>query len=87
MSYLNIPDDLLPTIKIPQQRMTNELLKELALQLYRERLISFANAHRLADMSKIEFHYLLGQREIPRHYDETAYDNDLQTLAQLRKNS
>lgn len=87
MQLVQIPADLLPTIKIPKQRMAQELTKELALQLYREQLISFANAHRLANMSKIEFHYLLGDRQIPRHYDEDEYADDLQTLADWRRRS
>lgn len=80
MVTIQIPDDVLPAIKIPKQRVAQELTKELALQLYRERLLSFANAHRLAAMSKLEFHHLLGERKIPRQYDEEALLADLQTL-------
>ncbi len=37
------------TAKIPRQHLKRELMKELALQLYREGILSFANARRLAD--------------------------------------
>ena len=30
-------------------------------------------------MSKIEFHYLLGERRIPRQYDILDYEKDLET--------
>ena len=66
---LDIPLDVLNSVKIPRNRLKVGLLREMALQLYRENMISFANAHRLADMTKIEFHYLLGERQIPWQYD------------------
>jgi predicted HTH domain antitoxin len=47
------------TAKIPCQHLKKELIKELALQLYREGIVAFANARRLADLSKIEFHYMV----------------------------
>ena len=75
-----IPEAYLVGIKIPKYRLQHELEKELALQLYREGLISFANAHRLAKMSKLEFHFLLGEREIPRQYDLDEYEQDLKQI-------
>jgi predicted HTH domain antitoxin len=47
-------------------------------------MISFANAHRLAGMSKLEFHYLLGERQISRQYDIEDYEKDLENLAQWK---
>ncbi len=72
------------TAKIPCQHLKKELMKELALQLYREGIVSFANARRLADLSKIEFHYLLGELHIPRQYDVSDYENDLENLGAWR---
>ena len=81
---LEIPKDVLISVKIPRNRLKADLRRELALQLYRENMISFANAHRLADMTKIEFHYLLGERQIPRQYDVEDYEKDLEYLARWR---
>lgn len=78
---LDIPEDLLVGVKIPRNRLENDLKRELALQLYRENMISFANAHRLAGMTKIEFHYLLGERQIARQYDLQDYEKDLENLS------
>jgi len=72
------------SVKIPKKRWQIELKKELAIQLYREGLISFANAHRLAEMSKTDFHYLLGEREISRQYDIEDYEKDLENLAKWK---
>lgn len=81
---LDIPEEVLVSVKIPRNRLKANLRRELALQLYRENMISFANAHRLAEMSKIEFHFLLGERQISRQYDLEDYEKDLEYLAQWR---
>jgi len=81
---LDIPKEVLISVKIPRNRLKTDLRRELALQLYRENMISFANAHRLAEMTKIEFHYLLGERQIPRQYDQEDFEKDLENLAQWR---
>ena len=47
--------------------------------------MSFANARRLAGMSRVEFHYLLGERQIPRHYDIEDYEQDMATLKEWEK--
>ena len=77
---IEIPEDILFDLKIPKNRWDAEWKKELALQLYRERLLSFGNARRLAGMNKIDFHFLLGQRQIPRHYYLDDYRKDLETV-------
>ena len=77
---IDIPEEVLIAVKIPRDRLKTDLKRELALQLYRENMISFANAHRMADMTKIEFHHLLGNRRIPRQYDSEDYEKDLENI-------
>lgn len=77
---IEIPEDILIEMKIPKQRWREELCKELALQLYRENLLSFGNARRLSGMTKIDFHNLLGERQIPRHYGIEDYETDMENL-------
>ena len=79
-----IPEELLINFKVPRQNWKNELKKELAIQLYREGLISFGNARRLAEMSKWDFHDLLGNRKIPRQYDVEDFEDDLKTIKTLQ---
>lgn len=81
---LQIPEEILFFVKIPRKQWEIGLKRELALQLYREGMISFANAHRLAQMSKIDFHYLLGERQIARQYDIEDYEKDLENLSKQR---
>ena len=80
MIALEIPEEILFDLKIPKERWDTELRKELALQLYRERLLSLGNARRLAGLTKLEFHFLLGERQIPRHYDLEEYRKDFEHL-------
>ncbi len=81
---LDIPESVLTAVKIPRTRLKSDLKRELALQLYRESMISFANAHRLADMSKAEFHHLLGERQIARQYDVDDYEKDMENIARWK---
>ncbi len=77
---IEIEEDVLFDLKIPKDRWSEELKKELAIQLYREKLISIGNARRLAGMEKMDFHFLLGERKVPRHYDLDDYRTDLETV-------
>ena len=81
---LELPEEVLRHAKIPRQQWNTVLKRELALQLYREGMLSFANARRLAEMEKLDFHMLLGERQIPRQYDIEDYEQDLDNLAAWR---
>ncbi|MCP4687990.1 MAG: UPF0175 family protein, partial [Desulfobacterales bacterium] len=48
-----------------------------------EGILHFASACKLAEMQKIDFHMLLGDRQIPRQYDEEEYEADLKTISQI----
>jgi predicted HTH domain antitoxin len=78
---LTIPGDILATTKIPRQHLEAQLKKELALQLYREGLISGGGACRLAGLTKLEFQDLLGERGICQQYGQDDYQRDLENLA------
>lgn len=74
---LEIPDDIVQAIRLPPADQEHQLLVELAVTLYARRLLSFGKARELAQMSKYEFGILLGQRDIPRHYEAEDLDDDL----------
>jgi len=78
---LQIPEHILFSIKIPRNKWEGELKKELAVHLYHREMISFANAHRLAEMTKIDFHHLLGERMIDRQYGVKDYEKDLSNIS------
>jgi predicted HTH domain antitoxin len=81
---ITLPEEILRSAKIPKSQWDSVLKRELALQLYREGILTFANARRLADMEKIDYHMLLGERQIARQYDDEDYEQDLANLQTWR---
>lgn len=74
---IDIPENIVLSAKIPRKNFEQEIRKELALQLYREGIITYANARRLSNLSKVDFHFLLGERKIPRQYDLQDFERDV----------
>ncbi|KJH70089.1 UPF0175 family protein [Aliterella atlantica] len=74
---LSIPDSILSAIRLPEPRIEQALLHELAIALYAQELLSFGKARELAQMDKYEFGQLLGQRSISRHYSLEELSDDL----------
>jgi predicted HTH domain antitoxin len=62
---------------LPEERISEELLLELALALYSQGMLSLGKARELAGMGKYEFGLLLGKRGILRHYGAEELKDDL----------
>jgi predicted HTH domain antitoxin len=75
--HLQIPDTVVQAIRLPEERISRELIVELSLSLYAQRLLSFGKARELAAMEKYDFGRLLGARGIPRHYGTEELEDDL----------
>ena len=80
---MEIPEDLLQSIKLPRDEIPKRLGRELAVRLYAKGLLGFRKARELAGMTKWEFHLLLGEEGIPRHYDLEELQRDTETLEEL----
>ena len=80
---LEIPEELVQSLKLPRDEVPARLKRELALRLYEKGLLSFGKARELAGMTKWEFSYLLREEKIPRHYDLEEFNKDLNTLEKL----
>jgi predicted HTH domain antitoxin len=74
---ITIPDSIVQAIRLPEKRMTEELLQELAIALYAQGALSFGKARELASAGKYEFGQLLGEREVFRHYGQEELEDDL----------
>lgn len=74
---LSIPESIIQSIRLPENRIEVELLKELAIALYTQELLAFGKARELANLDHRQFSQLLGERNIPRHYSETELAEDL----------
>ena len=73
---IEIPEFSLRQAKITRENWKKELKKELAIQLYRDGILSYANSAKLAEMDKVDFHFLLGEKKVQRQYDLTDYEED-----------
>jgi predicted HTH domain antitoxin len=73
---ISIPESIIQSIRLPEKCIESELLKELALSLYQQELLSFGKARELAQMEYREFAALVEKRNIPRHYTETELTED-----------
>ncbi len=80
---LEVPEDLADALRVPPAEKLSRLRWELAVRLYEKSLLTFGKARALAQLSKWEFHSLLGKEEIVRHYDVEALEEDLKTLESL----
>ena len=70
VSSIDLPAGVLDAIAAPPEDHEPIIRQELAVSLYREEYLSFGKARELAGLSKAEFHRLLGEREVERHYTE-----------------
>jgi predicted HTH domain antitoxin len=80
---LEISDDLVEALRVPTEEKQARVRQELAVRLYEKGLLSSGKARELAQMSKWEFHLLLRQEGIVRHYDVEELEEDLSTLEAL----
>ena len=74
---LTIPDSVTQAIRIPEERIRAELLRELAAALYAHGFLAFGKARELAGMGKYDFAQMLGARGIARHYTREELQDDL----------
>jgi len=77
MATIEIDDDIYEAVRLPEGERSEAMKRELAVSLYARDVLSFGKARALADLSKREFHELLGERSVPRHYTEAELAEDL----------
>ncbi|MDZ7696644.1 MAG: UPF0175 family protein [Deltaproteobacteria bacterium] len=74
---IEIPDDIMETVKLPPTRVKHELTKEVAFSLYQRKLISMGNARKMSGLDKWSFIEGLAERGIERHYSEQELEEDI----------
>ena len=80
---MELPRDVLLAADISTVGASAEIMKFLAIQMFKERLISFGKATELTGMDKLTFMELLGRKGISLNYDVDDYEEDLNTLRSL----
>jgi predicted HTH domain antitoxin len=74
---ISISDSIVQALRLPEQRIEQELRRELAIALYTQDILAFGKARELADMDKYEFGQLLARRKVVRHYSFEELNDDL----------
>ena len=67
---LNLPRDLLGVLDVPEPNLENRLRELIAIELFREGLISSGKGGELVGISKWDFIQLLAKHNIP-YFNET----------------
>jgi len=74
-----ISDEVLHTTHMT----SGEFMQEIAIWLYAKDKLTLGQASHLANMSQLQFQFLLASRQIPVHYDVADFEADLRTLQEL----
>ena len=75
---LIIPDDIAIGLKIPADKIKEEILKEAAFFFYAQGKASMGIARKISGLGKREFLDELAKREIPRHYTKKDLESDIE---------
>jgi len=78
MATIEIDDEVYEALQLPQEERPDRLKRELSVSLYTQDILSFGKARALADMTHREFHELLGERGVPRHYGGDELTEDIE---------
>jgi len=75
---IEIPDEIMATVKFPPDKAKEELVKEMAFSLYQRKVLSMGNARKLSGLNKWAFIDGLAERKIERHYTEQDLLEDIE---------
>jgi predicted HTH domain antitoxin len=76
-----IIDDILTAT----QMTATQLKQELAVFLYAKNKLSFAKAHKLADLDVLQFQELLFNNQVPIHYGTDDLEEDIKAIQSYNK--
>jgi predicted HTH domain antitoxin len=74
---LKIPDSVLQCLRIPEAEIAQRLRTELTIALYAQGALCLGKAAELAEMNRMIFGEMVGQRGIARHYGDEELAQDV----------
>lgn len=78
---LIISDEVFKTTKMTE----SELKQEIAVMLFQKDKFTLAQASAFSGMNRLRFQHFLASREIPIHYDESDFEEDLEILKMIQE--
>ncbi len=75
---LTVPEEVACALPLPAEERQQRLQTEMACMLYAKGWLSYGQATRVAGLDSYQFGLELGERQIPRHYDDEEAAHDLE---------
>lgn len=80
---IELPKELLLICRVKESEIDIFLKKLIAVELYKEEIVSMGKAAEIAGISKIDFIDFLRERKIPVRYGREEIEKDIETLKKL----
>jgi len=80
---VKVPSDLMRILRLDEEELEKAVRLYLAIELYREGVVSLGKAAEIAGLSRWEMMELLASKGIPLNYDEDDLSEDIETLEGL----
>ena len=85
VTSVEIPKDLALLLKTREKDLPKKVKEILAVELYKEKIISIGKAAEIAGLSKWEMFEILAMKKIPLQYYPEDLEEDIKTLRKLFK--
>ena len=83
MICIEIPEEVADQLRLPPRQIETQLKRELAIHLVQEGICTSAQGALLAQMSRLSFERLMGQRKIPWAWTIDDIKKDIEVLNSL----
>ncbi|WP_297072989.1 UPF0175 family protein [Thermococcus sp.] len=80
---VTVPSDLVRILKVDRDEVPRVVRLYLAVELYREGLISLGKAAEIAGLSKWEMMEVLASKGVPLNYNRRDLEEDIEILERL----
>lgn len=84
-TQIPLPKEITMIMKVRERDLSTTLRKIIAVELFREGLVSIGKAGEIAGISRHEMLDLLSAKKIPLHYSAEDLQEDVKTLASVKK--
>ena len=80
---IDVPKDLIHILKVRERELPKVLREIIAVNLYKEGLISLGKASEIAGVSRWEMFDILAAKKIPLQYYPEDLEEDIETLEKM----
>jgi len=80
---IDVPKDLIHVLKVRERELPKVLREIIAVNLYKEGLISLGKASEIAGVSRWEMFDILAAKKIPLQYYPEDLEEDIETLEKM----